>query len=138
MRLSTINPTGTFLKRSAINSVKVTLAPENSARIHTLKKFRTMISPIRTINPKTANPAILTISMAWFCWRLLGCERCFDRLGHFFGVRLGLRLKPFQHFSIFADQKLPEVPFNLARKFRLLPSQPCVERMLLRSFNMNL
>src|SRR5688572_19455718 len=138
MRLSTIKPTGTFLSRSAINSVKVTFAPEKSARIQTLKKFRTMISPIRTISPKTANPAIFTISMAWYGWRLLRGQRRFDRLDHFLGVRLGSRFEPLQHLSIFADQKFPKVPFNLAGKLRVFAGQAGIQRMLLRSFHMSL
>src|SRR5437667_1861272 len=55
MRLSTINPTGTLRSRKAINSVKVTRAPENSARIQTLKKLITTTKATKATRNKAAS-----------------------------------------------------------------------------------
>src|SRR5437868_11395053 len=63
MRLSTTMPTGTFRSRKAINSVKVTRAPEKSARIHTLKKLITIMKNTNAISAATPIRTYLTVSI---------------------------------------------------------------------------
>src|SRR5436305_10232391 len=114
MRLSTINPTGTFRKRNAISSVKVTRAPEKSARIQTLKKFRTMMKPIRTKSPNTTTAASFNTSIPGRSPPLLGRESGLDGARQFVRVRGRFRIEAFQNLAVAPDQEFVEVPFDVA------------------------